>query len=107
MIRSACALLAASLALPAAGAEPASSVAPAVANGEVLAATCSGCHEGEASGDSREIPGLGGLSAEAITGKLLAYRDDKVSGTLMNRLVRGYSEQELRMIAEYLGALKP
>ena len=100
MIRAACAVLATSLALPAAGVEP------AAANGEVLAAPCSGCHDARPAGDG-QIPDLTGLSTEVIAEKLLAYRDDRLDGTLMNRIARGYSEPELRMIASYLGGARP
>ncbi len=70
--------------------------------GALLAATCAGCHRDEPS-DPRGIPSLSGLSAAEIAGKLSAYRSGELQGTLMNRLARGYSEAEIRLLAVALG----
>ena len=74
----------------------------AAARGELLAATCAGCLRDGPSGP-RGIPSLSGLSASEIAGKLSAYRSGELQGTLMNRLARGYSEAEIRLLADALG----
>ncbi len=78
------------------------SAVDSAARGELLAATCAGCHRDESSGP-RGIPSLRGLSASEIAGKLSAYRSGELQGTLMNRLARGYSEAEIRLLADALG----
>ena len=77
-----------------------------VNDGDVLAAPCAGCHREEAAG-SGAIPSLRGLSADEIADKLHAYRDGELEGTVMNRLARGYSEAEIRRLADTLGTRTP
>jgi len=71
--------------------------------GARLASVCAGCHRATAD-DSDGIPVLHGLTADAIADKLIAYRSGELQGTLMNRLARGYTEAEIRMLARALGA---
>ncbi|MEO0467143.1 MAG: hypothetical protein AAF216_11435 [Pseudomonadota bacterium] len=61
-----------------------------------LAASCSGCH---AAGDA--IVSLDGLGADAFAASLTRYRTEGGS-TVMHRLVRGYSDEQVQAIAEYL-----
>ena len=75
---------------------------PGEDEGAVLAASCAGCHrDGPSQPDG--IPGLGGLSADDIREKLLAYRSGELRGSLMNRLARGYTESQIRQLADALG----
>ncbi|MEM1188028.1 MAG: sulfide dehydrogenase, cytochrome subunit [Pseudomonadota bacterium] len=75
---------------------------PAADAGALLAVTCAGCHREEASGPDG-IPSLSGQSVSEIARKLTAYRSGELQGTLMNRLARGYSEDEIKLLAEALG----
>jgi sulfide dehydrogenase cytochrome subunit len=68
----------------------------------LLASVCAGCHRPDA-GDTGGIPSLWGLTADEIADKLTAYRSGELQGTLMNRLARGYTEAEIRMLADALG----
>ena len=68
---------------------------------EALAASCTGCH-GDADGVG--LPSLAGQSPERLTALLLGYKRGTQQGTLMNRLARGYEDDELRRIAAVLGA---
>ena len=77
--------------------------APGDSAGAVLAMSCSGCH-GAAAAGARGIPSLAGLSADEIADKLEAYRSGEAQGTLMNRLARGYTKDEIRQLAEALGS---
>ncbi|MEL7043831.1 MAG: sulfide dehydrogenase [Pseudomonadota bacterium] len=74
----------------------------AVGTGALLASTCSGCHREEV-GEPDGIPSLSGQSVSEIARKLAAYRSGELQGTLMNRLARGYSEGEIKLLAEALG----
>jgi sulfide dehydrogenase cytochrome subunit len=69
----------------------------------LLAASCSGCHARVPAAGSA-IPQIGGQAADDIQAKLLAFRDGKREGTLMPRLMRGYSDAEIELISEHLGA---
>ena len=72
---------------------------------ESLVFTCYTCHgtDGESPGD---IPSLKGQSAEKIKEKLLTFRQDQGDPTIMNRIAKGYSEDEITKIADYLAAIK-
>ena len=62
-----------------------------------LAAGCRSCHQpGEAT-----IPSLDGKSREALAGKLRAYREGSLAGTVMPQLAKGYTDVELDAIARY------
>lgn len=72
---------------------------------ESLVFTCYTCHgpEGESPGS---IPSLNELSEKEIIEKLIAFRHDQEDPTIMNRIAKGYSEDEIAAIAEYLANLK-
>lgn len=72
------------------------------AEGAALAQVCRGCH-GHGSG----LGTLAELEAEALLQTLRAFRADPDHGTLMPRLVRGYSDAELKTIAAVLTGEKP
>lgn len=70
----------------------------------ILASACTGCH-----GTQREqgqlIPVLAGRRAESLERQMLGYRDNKRSGTLMPRLLKAYSDQQISELAKYFSTL--
>ncbi|CAA9256847.1 MAG: hypothetical protein AVDCRST_MAG27-2369 [uncultured Craurococcus sp.] len=50
------------------------------------------------------MPALAGQPAEAITGAMLAYRAGQGSPTVMDRIARGFTEEEIRAIAAWVSA---
>lgn len=82
-------LLAASAAL----AEPPS-------RGAMLSASCAGCHgtDGRSPGS---IPPIHGRSAESIRVSLQDFRSGKRPSTVMGRHAKGYTDEEIALIAEY------
>ncbi len=66
------------------------------------ALTCSGCHGAAGS----ELPSLRGKDAATITQALLAFRSGAREATLMNRITKGFSEDELAAIAVWIEAQK-
>ena len=67
--------------------------------GALLTASCSGCH---ADGGGA-IAGLDGMPATELEAKLLAYRDSPDGGSSMHRMARGYSDDQIALIARTLG----
>lgn len=69
-----------------------------------LASACTGCH-----GTQREqgqlIPVLAGRRATSLEQQMLGYRDNKRSGTLMPRLLKAYSDQQISELAKYFSTL--
>ena len=69
------------------------------------AASCSGCHAtGAASASS--VPRLYGRDAGEITTAMNGFRDGSLPATVMNRIAKGFSDDELRAIAAWLAAQK-
>lgn len=71
-----------------------------------LAATCANCHGtgGRAVGDMRP---LAGLSAERILAQLADYRAGTQPATIMHQIVKGYTDDQLKLVAAYFAAQKP
>ncbi len=70
--------------------------------GEVLALSCSSCHgtDGKSVGI---IPSFYGRSSEYIELALKAFKSGERPSTVMGRHARGYSDDEIRLIADYFG----
>ncbi|MBM3611435.1 MAG: c-type cytochrome [Alphaproteobacteria bacterium] len=85
-----------SLALPA-GAE--------MARGDKLAGSCAACHgpEGRSPG---EIPAIADIAPEEMARLLGAYRSGELEGTVMNRIARGFTDDEIAAIAAHFAALR-
>lgn len=85
---------AALLAVPAGAADP-----------EVLASLCSGCH----TNDDRlttTIPRIRGLAEGVIVQAMQAFRTGQRPATVMDRIAKGFTEDEIKQLATVLGARK-
>ncbi len=71
-----------------------------------LAATCANCHgtTGNARGDMKP---LAGVAADKILAQLADYRSGAQPATIMHQIVKGYSDEQLRIIAGFFAAQKP
>jgi cytochrome c553 len=69
------------------------------------AASCSGCHtSGTAAASS--VSRLYGRNADEIMTAMTGFRDGSLPATVMNRIAKGFSDDELRAIAAWLAAQK-
>jgi cytochrome c553 len=68
------------------------------------AASCSGCHSPGATASA--IPRLYGRDAGDITTAMAGFRDGSRPATVMNRIAKGFTDDELRAIAAWLAAQK-
>lgn len=73
---------------------------------EVMATTCFGCHGSEGKTANKNGYSIAGKPAKVIEMDLKAYKEDKKKGTIMNRIAKGYSDEELTAIAQYISSLK-
>lgn len=71
----------------------------------VLANTCFSCHgtDGHSAG---AMPSLNGKPAAYISTMLTAYRSDAKKGTVMNRIAKGFSQDEIKALSQYFAAKK-
>ena len=69
------------------------------------AASCSGCHPAGAASAST-VSRLYGRDAGDIMTAMTGFRDGSVPATVMIRIAKGFSDDELRAIAAWLAAQK-
>ena len=69
-----------------------------------LWAGCAACHgtDGKSPG---AMPSLYGKSSKYIESSMLSFLHGKRKGTVMNRIAKGYSEKDIKLIANYFGQL--
>ena len=72
---------------------------------EVMAGGCASCHgtDGRLSG---AVPALAGRPQAVLESRLLAFKGDTVEDTtVMNRIARGFSDEELSALAEHFATI--
>ena len=69
------------------------------------AASCSGCHAVGTTATS-SVTRLYGRDANEITTAMTGFRDGSLPATVMGRIAKGFSDDELRAIAAWLAAQK-
>ena len=65
----------------------------------LLASTCSGCHGTK---PDTAIASLSGRSAADIANAFLRYKTDADGPSAMHRMARGYTDEQIQLIADYL-----
>lgn len=93
-----------SVSAPLALAQPAKAP-PADFQTALWASSCMACHgpEGRAEGTAMSI---GGRSAEELSGLMLEFKAGKRPATIMHQHAKGFSDDELKRIAQYFSQLK-
>lgn len=73
--------------------------------GRTIGVNCNACHgpDGKSQG---AIPSLDGLSAKQIESAVLAFKLGERQATVMNRIAKGYTDNEIAAIAEYFANLQ-
>lgn len=69
-----------------------------------LAATCANCH-GTAGVAKGEMKSLAGRKDEEILKLLAEFRSGARAATVMDQIAKGYTEEQLRLIARHFAAL--
>ena len=69
-----------------------------------LAATCANCHGTDGKGVvDGGMPLINNLTSAQMLEKLKAYKAGTVEGTIMPQLAKGYTDEQLTIIANQLG----
>jgi len=71
----------------------------AAGEGPPGAASCTGCHGGTRGGTS--MPPIRDMPAEAIAASMRAFRTGERQATVMDRIARGFTEEETQAIASW------
>ena len=71
-----------------------------------LAATCANCHgtNGNARGDMKP---LAGVPADKMLAMMADFRSGNQPATIMHQIVKGYSEDQIKLVAAYFATQKP
>ena len=76
-----------------------------ITQGAMLSNSCAACHgtDGRSPG---AIPSIHGKSSQFISLALKEFRDGTRPSTVMERHAKGYTDEEIRLIAEHFAGLK-
>jgi sulfide dehydrogenase cytochrome subunit len=71
-----------------------------------LAATCANCHgtDGRATGDMKS---LAGLPAAAVVAMMNEFKAGNLPATIMHQIAKGYTDEQIQLIATYFAAQAP
>ncbi|MEJ2454110.1 MAG: c-type cytochrome [Candidatus Thiodiazotropha sp.] len=70
----------------------------------MLSNTCAGCHGTNGASAGELMPIIGGLEKEYMLTVLSEYKSGERASTIMGRIAKGYSDNELKAIASYLSS---
>jgi len=81
-----------------------SAAAGGIRSPSMLANTCAGCHgtNGASAGDL--MPIIGGLDKAFLQTVLMEYKSGERDSTIMGRIAKGYSDNEIKAMAAYFAA---
>ena len=71
------------------------------ADPQALVSSCSGCHTNSAKLNTA-IPKIRGLPAAVIAEAMHSFRTGRRTATVMDRIAKGFTDDEIRQMAEYL-----
>lgn len=66
----------------------------------ILANACTSCHGVDGHSETA-IPSIAGLGAEAFYALMTGFRDGTVTATIMGRIAKGYSDDQLHLLANF------
>lgn len=69
------------------------------------ASSCSGCHAINAAAETA-MPPIRGRTADEIMAAMTAFREGKQPATVMDRIAKGFTDDELKPIAAWLAQQK-
>lgn len=71
----------------------------------VIAESCAGCHgtDGKSPG---AIPKIHGLAPQKIAKAMHAFKSDERQGTVMNRIAKGYTDEEIDRLSQLFAPRK-
>jgi cytochrome c553 len=75
-------------------------------NAGYLAANCANCH-GTTGNAKGAMPSLAGREKSFIVEQMKAFRDGKRPATIMHQLAKGYTDQQIDMVADYFSRQTP
>ena len=78
----------------------------ATPSAEMLGNTCAGGHGTDGSSHGPATPSIAGISSEYFIDAMKAYKDGSRPATIMTRIAKGYSEEEIKLMAGFFAGKK-
>jgi sulfide dehydrogenase cytochrome subunit len=69
----------------------------------LIANACTSCHGVDGRAVSA-IPSIAGLDPAAFIQLMSGFRDDTIQVTIMNRIAKAYTDEQIQLLAEYFAA---
>ncbi len=73
------------------------------ASPSMLGNTCAGCHGTDGASSGPAAPNIAGLSKDYFVETMRGFSNDEIPSTIMGRIAKGYSEDEIKALADYFG----
>ena len=75
--------------------------------GEMMGNTCAGCHGTHGRMVSEAFMPLAGMKQASFIKAMTDFRSGARPATLMGHVARGYSDEQIKAMAEFFAAIKP
>lgn len=75
-------------------------------SGQALAFTCAGCHGTDGSSVGPSSPSIAAMDPEVFIDAMLDYKVDRRNSTIMNRIAKGYSDEQIKAMAWFFAKQK-
>jgi len=76
------------------------------ASARMLSETCAGCHGTDGASGGPAIPAIAGMNGEYFVELMQGYKEDEVYGTIMNRIAKGYTDEEIALMGTFFAGKK-
>ncbi len=70
-----------------------------------LAAQCANCHGTDGKSD-QAIPALAGRPADYMNAQMKAFKEGTRPATIMHQLAKGYTDEQIKLMADYFAKQK-
>lgn len=74
-------------------------------SGQAMGQTCFVCH-GPDGRNAGPVASLAGLPREHVVRHMMEFKTDRRPGTVMNRIAKSYSDEQIAAIADFVATLK-
>ena len=81
-------------------------VLAATPSASMLGNTCAGCHGTNGNSNGPATPTIAGISSEYFIDTMMAYKSGERPSTIMTRIAKGYTDEEIKVMAEFFAKQK-